>query len=297
MSARDQMRQKLDELMGTGRDGTKNPIHYSDPKVCRCFLLGLCPHDALAGTKMSLGACLKIHNYALKADFENSSTTYRSSQHRFYQLTVLTYLQKWRTLVHRAKKGRLTRCQSSSWNGGAAEKAKELKTYGETVDKKLVQAEELGSQGKVDEALALIREVEKLKRKRNRIEKYLFRKSSEPAKEQKQIICDECLLCIGLDDNEQRVANHSSGRLHNALLEMRRKIAGLAASLEKAQLPFEPRLGLNESSELLSKTPLSDKIETQFPKLVVEFLVVKVSVLVVSVNSKLQEVVEVLVEV
>ncbi|CAN7975099.1 unnamed protein product [Ixodes persulcatus] len=213
MSARDQMRQKLDELMGTGRDGTKNPIHYSDPKVCRCFLLGLCPHDALAGTKMSLGACLKIHNYALKADFENSSTTYRSSQHRFYQLTVLTYLQKVVRsceILDRAKKGRLTRCQSSSWNGGAAEKAKELKTYGETVDKKLVQAEELGSQGKVDEALALIREVEKLKRKRNRIEKYLFRKSSEPAKEQKQIICDECLLCIGLDDNEQRVANHSS---------------------------------------------------------------------------------------
>ncbi|XP_075730349.1 putative RNA-binding protein Alsin2 [Rhipicephalus microplus] len=94
MTAKDHMRQKLDELMGTGWDGVKNSLHYSDPKVCRCFLLGLCPHDALAGTKMSMGPCSKVHNYALKADFENSSRLYRPGQHRFYELTVLTYLQK-----------------------------------------------------------------------------------------------------------------------------------------------------------------------------------------------------------
>ncbi|CAN7988442.1 unnamed protein product [Ixodes hexagonus] len=277
MSAMEQMRQKLDELMGTGRDGTKNPIHYSDPKVCRCFLLGLCPHDALAGTKMSLGACLKIHNYALKADFENSSTTYRSSQHRFYQLTVLTYLQKVVRsceVLDRAKKGRLSRCQSNSWLGGAADKANELRVHGEAVDKKLAQAEELGSEGKVDEALALIREVEKLKRKRNRIEKYLLRKSSEPAKEQKQIICDECQLCIGLDDNEQRVANHST--------------------TESTHLT--PRLGLDQSSKLLPKTSLSDKIERQLSELLVELVIVKVS-LRVPINIQLEEVVRITIEV
>ncbi|KAH9363492.1 hypothetical protein HPB48_005975 [Haemaphysalis longicornis] len=240
MSAKDQIRQQLDELMGTGWDGAKNTIHYSDPKVCRCFLLGLCPHEALAGTKMAMGSCSKIHNYALKADFENSSKTCRSNQHRFYELTVLTYLQKVIRsceILDRAKKGRLTRCQSAAWNGRISDKEAEMKAYGDLVDKKLIEAEELGSQGKVTEALAVIKEVERLKRRRSRIERYLDRKPNEPAKEQKQNICEECQLCIGLDDNEQRVANHSSGRLHNSILAIRKKIAELASSLESAQLP------------------------------------------------------------
>ncbi|KAH7980803.1 hypothetical protein HPB49_019330 [Dermacentor silvarum] len=93
-TAKDRVRQTLDEFMGTGWDGVKNSLQYSDPKVCRCFLLGLSPHDALAGTKISMGACSKGHNYALKADFENSSRMYRLGQHRFYDLMVLTYLQK-----------------------------------------------------------------------------------------------------------------------------------------------------------------------------------------------------------
>ncbi|XP_070396928.1 dentin sialophosphoprotein-like isoform X1 [Dermacentor albipictus] len=240
MTAKDHMRQKLDELMGTGWDGVKNSLHYSDPKVCRCFLLGLCPHDALAGTKMAMGSCSKIHNYALKADFENSSRMYRPGQHRFYELTVLTYLQKVIRsceILDRAKKGRLTRCQTTARSNRHGDKEATLKSYGDMVDKKLTEAEELGNKGKVQEALAVIKEVERLKRRRNRLERMLDRKSNEPVKEQKQNICEECQLCIGLDDNEQRIANHSSGRLHNAILAMRRKIAELAASLEKSQVP------------------------------------------------------------
>lgn len=240
MTAKDHMRQKLDELMGTGWDGVKNSLHYSDPKVCRCFLLGLCPHDALAGTKMSMGACSKIHNYALKADFENSSRLYRQGQHRFYELTVLTYLQKVIRsceILDRAKKGRLTRCQTTARNNRHGDKEATLKSYNDLVDKKLVEAEDLGNQGKVDDAIKVIKEVERLKRRRNRLERLLDRKSNEPVKEQKQNICEECQLCIGLDDNEQRIANHASGRLHNAILDMRRKIAELAASLEKSQMP------------------------------------------------------------
>ncbi|KAK8757953.1 hypothetical protein V5799_004417 [Amblyomma americanum] len=140
-------------------------------------------------------------------------------------------------IMDRAKKGRLTRCQSNSRNGRISDKEAELKAYGELVDKKLVEAEELGSRGKVQEALAVIRDVERLKRRRTRIEMYLDRRPNEPVKEQKQNICEECQLCIGLDDNEQRIANHSSGRLHNALLDMRRKISELANNLEKAQVP------------------------------------------------------------
>lgn len=238
MSAKEQIRQKLDELMGTGWDGAKNAMHYSHPRVCRSFLLGLCPHDALSNTKMSMGACPKIHDYCLKADYENSSKTCRSSQHHLYELTVLTYLQKViRSCesINQAKKGRLARCKSNSWKVRVVDKEAELKSYDDMVDKKLIEAEELGCQGKVQEALGVIKEVERLKRRRIRLEKYLIRKANEPAKVQKHKICEECKLCIGIDDNEQRVANHSSGRLHKAMLAIRMMIVDLASRLEGVQ--------------------------------------------------------------
>ena len=52
MSAKDQMRAMLDELMGTTRNGetSKNAIKFDDHRVCKAFLLGCCPHEILSQT-------------------------------------------------------------------------------------------------------------------------------------------------------------------------------------------------------------------------------------------------------
>ncbi|KAF3425171.1 hypothetical protein E2986_04138 [Frieseomelitta varia] len=63
MTAHDQMRAMLDQLMGTGRNDTtvnkwnvipgennKFQVKYSDPKVCKSFLLACCPHEILSST-------------------------------------------------------------------------------------------------------------------------------------------------------------------------------------------------------------------------------------------------------
>ena len=80
MSAKDQMRAMLDQLMGTTRDGnykrmstsivfwviylvlfyklhlfflgeeSRLNIKFTDPSVCKSFLLGCCPHEILAST-------------------------------------------------------------------------------------------------------------------------------------------------------------------------------------------------------------------------------------------------------
>jgi len=44
MSAQEQMKAMLDQLMGTQRDGTEEEdqlIHYTDGVVCKSFLLGI----------------------------------------------------------------------------------------------------------------------------------------------------------------------------------------------------------------------------------------------------------------
>ncbi|KAJ8915979.1 hypothetical protein NQ315_016656 [Exocentrus adspersus] len=52
MTAHDQMRAMLDQLMGTGRNGENNKFHvkFNDPKVCKSFLLSCCPHEILSST-------------------------------------------------------------------------------------------------------------------------------------------------------------------------------------------------------------------------------------------------------
>nr|CAD7431125.1 unnamed protein product [Timema monikensis] len=53
MTAHDQIRAMLDQLMGTGRNGENNryQVKFSDPKVCKSFLLGCCPHEILSSTE------------------------------------------------------------------------------------------------------------------------------------------------------------------------------------------------------------------------------------------------------
>jgi len=62
----------LDALMGPNRDA--DPSHKSedwkDKRVCRHFLVGLCPHDkANLGGRRSIEACTKIHNEILRNSF------------------------------------------------------------------------------------------------------------------------------------------------------------------------------------------------------------------------------------
>lgn len=83
MSAHDQMRAMLDQLMGTGRNGnwtmainqrkqfivffnlftgetSRYQVQFNDPKVCKSFLLYCCPHDILAST-VSIVRLLLFH--------------------------------------------------------------------------------------------------------------------------------------------------------------------------------------------------------------------------------------------
>ncbi|XP_006810220.1 putative RNA-binding protein Luc7-like 1 isoform X2 [Neolamprologus brichardi] len=86
MSAQAQMRALLDQLMGTARDGdeTRQRVKFTDERVCKSHLLNCCPHDILSGTRMDLGECTKIHDLALRADYEIAS----KERDLFFELDV-----------------------------------------------------------------------------------------------------------------------------------------------------------------------------------------------------------------
>jgi hypothetical protein len=56
--------------MGSGVSQRHAQLSLTDPKVCRSFLVGTCPHDLFTNTKQDLGPCPNVHSEGLKAEYE-----------------------------------------------------------------------------------------------------------------------------------------------------------------------------------------------------------------------------------
>ena len=61
--------------MGAGSSSRAAQLSITDPKVCRSFLVGTCPHDLFTNTKQDLGPCPKVHSEPLKAEYDSSKDT------------------------------------------------------------------------------------------------------------------------------------------------------------------------------------------------------------------------------
>lgn len=59
----------MGEQLMSGSDQRAPQLSITDPKVCRSYLVGNCPHDLFTNTKNELGPCPKVHNEALKTEY------------------------------------------------------------------------------------------------------------------------------------------------------------------------------------------------------------------------------------
>uniref|UniRef100_A0A250YGP9 Putative RNA-binding protein Luc7-like 1 n=1 Tax=Castor canadensis TaxID=51338 RepID=A0A250YGP9_CASCN len=251
MSAQAQMRAMLDQLMGTSRDGdtTRQRIKFSDDRVCKSHLLNCCPHDVLSGTRMDLGECLKVHDLALRADYEIAS----KEQDFFFELDAMDHLQSFiadcdrRTEV--AKK-RLAETQEEI-SAEVAAKAERVHELNEEIGKLLAKVEQLGAEGNVEESQKVMDEVEKARAKKREAEEVY--RNSMPAssfQQQKLRVCEVCSAYLGLHDNDRRLADHFGGKLHLGFIEIREKLEELKRVVaEKQEKRNQERLRRREERE------------------------------------------------
>ncbi|XP_019965156.1 putative RNA-binding protein Luc7-like 2 [Paralichthys olivaceus] len=246
MSAQAQMRAMLDQLMGTGRDGDtmRQRIKFSDERVCKSHLLDSCPHDILSGTRMDLGECIKVHDLALRADYEIAS----KEQEYFFELDAAEHLQSFIADCDRrtelAKK-RLAETQDEI-SAEVAAKAERVHELNEEIGKLLARAEQLGGEGNVDEAQQLLEKVEKTRALKKEAEDVY--RNSMPAssfQQQKLRVCEVCSAYLGLHDNDRRLADHFGGKLHIGFIEIREKLE----KLRKAVVEKQERLRLKRREE------------------------------------------------
>nr|SVE76596.1 EOG090X0BOE [Daphnia longispina] len=242
MSAKDQMRAMLDQLMGTTRDGesSRYNVKFSDPKVCKSFLLGCCPHEILASTyhitpqvaRMDIGECANIHDLALRADYEKASET----KDYGYQVDAMDHLTTFVGECDRkteAAKKRLAETQEEL-SAEVAAKAQKVHLLAEQIGQKLAKAEQLGAEGFVDESIKMMEEVEEFRKKKATAEQeYRNAMPASSYQQQKLRVCEVCSAYLGIHDNDRRLADHFGGKLHLGFIKIREKLAELQVKVEE----------------------------------------------------------------
>ncbi|KAL4713226.1 hypothetical protein ACJJTC_013156 [Scirpophaga incertulas] len=234
MSAHEQMRAMLDQLMGTARNGEsdRHGVKFYDDAVCKSFLLQCCPHEILSSTRMDLGECPKIHDLALRADYELATKT----KDYFYDIDATEHLEAFIADCDRrtsAAKQRLAETQEEL-SAEVTEKANAVHELAEQIGQKLARAEALGEEGMVEESVKLMGEIDELRKKKAVAEQDY--RNSMPAssyQQQKLRVCEVCSAYLGIHDNDRRLADHFGGKLHLGFITIREKLAELKKTVDK----------------------------------------------------------------
>lgn len=67
----------MGEQAMSGATHRAHQLSITDPKVCRSYLVGTCPHDLFTNTKQDFGPCPKHHVEGLKAEYEAATDAQR----------------------------------------------------------------------------------------------------------------------------------------------------------------------------------------------------------------------------
>ena len=181
---------------------------------------------------MDLGECPKVHDLALRADYQQSS----KAKDYFYDVEATEHLNAFIQDCDRrtelAKK-RLAETQEEL-SAEVSSKAEKVHELAEAIGKKLAQAEQAGAEGKVEESMKFMEEVEDIRKKKVAAE--LEYRNSMPAssyQQQKLRVCEVCSAYLGIHDNDRRLADHFGGKLHLGFIKIREKLDELLKTYEE----------------------------------------------------------------
>ncbi|UJR21001.1 hypothetical protein I4U23_024101 [Adineta vaga] len=258
MTARDQIRAMLDQLMGSDNGVTKSSMSFEDRRVCRPFLLSCCPHEILLGTRVDLGECPKVHEYALRADYERAAP----SRNLHYERDALDILNQFVAEADRKTETAKRKLRETQEELGeeAARKMNLIHELGEHIGTKLARAEELGAQGLVDESMKLLEEVEELRK--SKVDSEQEFRATMPAstyQQQKLRVCEVCSAYLGIHDNDRRLADHFGGKLHLGFIQIREKLADLQKRVGEYNEKYELERKSHRSSPSASSSSRKDR--------------------------------------
>lgn len=213
--------------MGPSRDVQKEESEvaegFLDKKVCKRYLVGLCPNDWFKSTKREMETCGKIHSDLLAEEMRRHPQAERYIAE--YEEQLLNYLDnivqdtdRW---VSR-EKGNLRPPSkelqlSAGWQKSFSEKNDQYKELMDQVKK----LEESGEMGRCQELMETAQDLQK------ELEDIRAKFTVETGGE---AVCEACGVRYPLGDTPNEVGNrvsHFSGKMHEAYTTIREKIKEL----------------------------------------------------------------------
>ncbi|KAM0478974.1 hypothetical protein ACHAPE_007643 [Trichoderma viride] len=218
-----EQRKLLEQLMGASASSRAQQLSLNDPKVCRSYLAGTCPHDLFTNTKQDLGQCPKVHAEALKTEYEGLS---EREKHKYgFEYDYMRDLQKYIDECNRridAAQRRLEKTPDEIRQTNAL--LKTISDFTSSINSGLLEVEILGSLGEVSRAqdeLFRVRQAAQQKAEREKELKALS-DTSGPSGHQKLQVCDVCGAYLSRLDNDRRLADHFYGKMHLGYAQMRK---------------------------------------------------------------------------
>ncbi|KAH8684218.1 hypothetical protein BGZ60DRAFT_478150 [Tricladium varicosporioides] len=218
-----EQRKLLEQLMGAGASSRSAQLSITDPKVCRSFLAGTCPHDLFTNTKQDLGPCPKVHSEPLKTEYESASAA--EKQKYGFEFDYMRDLQKYIDECNRridVAQRRLEKTPDEIRQTNAL--LKQISDLSKSIETGLMEIEVLGEQSEVSRAYEeffRIRQAMQTKGDKERELKALS-DTSGPSGHQKLQVCDVCGAYLSRLDNDRRLADHFYGKMHLGYAQMRK---------------------------------------------------------------------------
>jgi DNA repair exonuclease SbcCD ATPase subunit len=225
--------------MGAGASSRSSQLSITDPKVCRSFLAGTCPHDLFTNTKQDLGPCPKVHSEPLKTEHESASQS--EKQKWGFEYDYMRDLQKYIDECNRridVAQRRLEKTPDEIRQTNAL--LKQISDLSKSVETGLMEIQVLGEQSEVSRAYEeffRIRTAMQSKADKERELKALS-DTSGPSGHQKLQVCDVCGAYLSRLDNDRRLADHFYGKMHLGYAQMRKTYEAFPKELRTRNRPM-----------------------------------------------------------
>ncbi|KAI9735162.1 MAG: splicing factor [Cirrosporium novae-zelandiae] len=222
-----------DQLMGSTQTSRSSNLSLTDPKLCRSYLAGTCPHDLFTNTKQDLGPCPKVHSEALKSQYEALAPP-EKQKHGFefdYMRDMQKYIDECNRRIDAAQR-RLEKTPDEIRQTNAL--LKQISDLDATISTGLQEIQVLGSTGSVSLAISEFYKLRTAKHQKEERERDLkaLSDTSGPSGHQKLQVCDVCGAYLSRLDNDRRLADHFYGKMHLGYAQMRRTYEQLQKELK-----------------------------------------------------------------
>lgn len=215
--------------MGNPQTSRAAQLSLTDPKVCRSFLVGTCPHDLFTNTKKDVGPCPKVHAEPLKTEYESLSEPARQKlgfEHDYVR-DLQKYIDECNRWIETAQR-RLEKTPDEIRQTNVL--LRSVSELNATVDDGLLEVRVLAGLGDVARAcddFFRVRQAAQAKAERERELKNLS-DTGGPSGHQKLQVCDVCGAYLSRLDNDRRLADHFYGKMHLGYAQMRKTYEALA---------------------------------------------------------------------